>query len=108
MTTFYNNYVSLCAKKKKSLSAVASEIGLSRTSPNGWKKGKIPSAVTLEKLSQYFGVPASELLEGQKEKPTGAQADGLTEEELKFIEWFRKEASEKDKALVRMIVEGEK
>ena len=47
MSSFYNNYVELCAKKKKSLSAVAEEIGLSRTSPNGWKKGKQPSHVNI-------------------------------------------------------------
>lgn len=62
LTTFYSNYVALCAKEKKSLSAVAESIGLSRTAPNGWKKGKQPSEVTLEKLSQYFGVPVSYLL----------------------------------------------
>ena len=69
LTTFYSNYVALCAKEKKSLSAVAESIGLSRTAPNGWKKGKQPSEVTLEKLSQYFGVPVSELTgEDKKEK----------------------------------------
>lgn len=69
LTTFYSNYVALCAKEKKSLSAVAESIGLSRTAPNGWKKGKQPSDVTLEKLSQYFGVPVFELTGEQKEKP---------------------------------------
>ena len=49
MSAFYKNYVELCAKKKKSLSAVAEEIGLSRTSPNGWKKGKQPSDVNIQR-----------------------------------------------------------
>lgn len=75
MTTFYNNYVILCARKRKSLSAVAEEIGLSRTSPNGWKKGKKPSDVTLEKLSQYFGVPVSELT-GELEKEKAPASEG--------------------------------
>jgi transcriptional regulator with XRE-family HTH domain len=65
LSIFYSNYVRLCAKKQKSPSAVAEEIGLSRTSPNGWKKGKQPSDVTLEKLSQYFEVSVSELTEAQ-------------------------------------------
>ena len=69
LATFYSNYVALCAKEKKSLSAVAESIGLSRTAPNGWKKGKHPSEVTREKLSQYFGVPVSELTGEQKENP---------------------------------------
>ena len=63
LTTFYKNYVVLCAAAHKSLSHVAEAIGLSRTSPNGWKKGKQPSEVTLAKLSQYFNVPVSFLLD---------------------------------------------
>ena len=70
MTTFYKNYIVLCAQKKKSASAVATEVGLSRTSPNGWKKGKQPSDTNLEKLAAYFGVSVSELISEQKEKPT--------------------------------------
>ena len=75
MTTFYKNYIALCAQKKKSASAVATEVGLSRTSPNGWKKGKNPSDINLEKLAAYFGVSVSDLLSEQKEKPT-LQAEG--------------------------------
>ena len=107
MNSFYENFLTQCAKANKTPSGVAAAIGLSNAAASGWKKGKVPSEVTLEKLAQYFNVPASELMGEQKEKPTG-NADGLTEEEMKFIEWFRKEASEKDKALVRMIVEGDK
>lgn len=70
MTTFYKNYIALCAQKKKSASGVAVEIGLSRTSPNGWKKGKQPSDINLEKLATYFGVSVSDLTSEQKETPT--------------------------------------
>ena len=71
MTTFYENYVQLCAEKKVSLSAAAEAVGLSRTSPNGWKKGKQPSDVTLAKLAAYFGCTVDDLIgePGQKEKP---------------------------------------
>lgn len=105
MSTFYDNYVRLCAEKNVSLSAAAESIGLSRTSPNGWKKGKLPQDRTLAKLAAYFGVSVDDLTDKEK-KPTG-NADGLSEEEIKFIEWYRSQASEKEKALVRMIVEGE-
>ena len=62
MTTFYKNYIELCAQKKKSASAVATEVGLSRTSPNGWKNGKKPSDINLEKIANYFGVTVDRLL----------------------------------------------
>ena len=72
MTTFYKNYVQQCANKNVSLSAAAEAVGLSRTSPNGWKKGKQPSDVTLQKLSDYFGCSISQLTGEmeQKEKPS--------------------------------------
>lgn len=92
MTAFYSKYVSLCAKKHKSLSAVAEEIGLSRTSPNGWKKGKQPSDVTLEKLSQYFGIPVSELTRG-KEKPAAESGELISDEDIDL--WLGKQETEK-------------
>lgn len=90
MSSFYNNYVELCAKKKKSLSAVAEEIGLSRTSPNGWKKGKQPSDVNIKKLADYFGVSVAYLKgeEEQKENPTaqmGSGADAVIQEIMGIV-----------------------
>lgn len=67
MSTFYNNYLSLCALTRKSPSRVANEIGLSNAAANGWKKGKAPSDVTLKKLADYFNVPVESLTEEQKE-----------------------------------------
>lgn len=99
LTTFYSNYVRLCAEKGKSASGVAREIGLSNAAANGWKNGKEPSDVTLQKLSAYFGVPVSELTEEKEKAPTpederviddrkmkaaflGGLADGLSDEEI--------------------------
>ena len=80
LSVFYTNYVALCAKQKKSLSAVAEEIGLSRTSPNGWKKGKQPSDVNLQKLADYFGVSVKYLKgeEEQKENPTAQMSSEVS------------------------------
>ncbi len=74
MSNFYNTYVALCAKNNKSLSSVAEAIGLSRTSPNGWKKGKHPNDLTLQKLANYFGVSVA-YLKGEEET---VAADGIT------------------------------
>lgn len=77
--SFYENYVQLCAEKKVSLSAAAEAVGLSRTSPNGWKKGKQPSDVTLAKLAAYFGCTVDDLTAeaGQKEKPAHIEVNEL-------------------------------
>ena len=102
MLSFYDNYVSLCAKSNKSLSAVAEAIGLSRTSPNGWKKGKQPSDVTLAKLANYFGITVAELL--GEEKKTATIGDDLSAEEWEFVKLYR-EASEKRRAAVKIFLE---
>lgn len=71
MSTFYDNYIKLCAAHDKSPTAVSKEIGLSNAAASGWKNGKKPSAVTKQKLSDYFGVTVEELTgEEQKEKPS--------------------------------------
>lgn len=69
MSNFYNIYVSLCAKHKKSKSKVAEEIGLSRASAYGWTNGALPSDVNLQKIADYFGVTV-EYLKGEEEQPT--------------------------------------
>lgn len=69
MSAFYDCYVRLCALKGVSLSRAAESVGLSRTSPNGWKKGKMPSDVTLAKLANYFGCTVEDLI-GEAKKPT--------------------------------------
>lgn len=71
MSTFYDNYIKLCAAHNKSPTAVSKEIGLSNAAASGWKNGKKPSAVTKQKLADYFGVTVEELTgEEQKEKPS--------------------------------------
>lgn len=87
MSMFYDNYVRLCAQKGKSLSHVAEAVGLSRTSPNGWKNGKYPSEVNLQKLADYFGVTVA-YLKGEEDTIT---VDGIsiTPEERKLLELIK-------------------
>lgn len=65
---FYDNFVSYCNAVNKSPSAVASELGLSRASVNGWKNGKTPTDANQIKIANYFGVTVDELMFGPKEK----------------------------------------
>lgn len=87
MSTFYDNYIKLCAAHDKSPTAVSKEIGLSNAASSGWKNGKKPSAVTKQKLADYFGVTVEELTgEEQKEKPSTPEGDGLDEQAKSFAE----------------------
>nr|DAI48336.1 MAG TPA: helix-turn-helix domain protein [Caudoviricetes sp.] len=78
MSTFYDNYIKLCASCGKNPTTVSKEIGLSNAAASGWKNGKNPSAITKQRLADYFGVSVSELTgEEQKEKPApgGSELD---------------------------------
>ena len=78
MSIFYENYLKLCAARQESPTAVSKKIGLSNAAATGWKKGKKPSEVTLEKLAVYFGVAREDLTgEEKKEKPSTPEDDGL-------------------------------
>ena len=67
---FYDNFVSYCNNVNKSPSAVASELGLSRASVNGWKNGKIPTDANQIKIANYFKVSVADLMSRQKEQPS--------------------------------------
>nr|DAX42688.1 MAG TPA: nucleoid-associated protein [Caudoviricetes sp.] len=81
MSIFYENYLKLCAARQESPTAVSKKIGLSNAAATGWKKGKKPSEVTLEKLAVYFGV-AREDLTGEKQKEKPNTLDGIELEKL--------------------------
>lgn len=67
---FYENYIRLCNEIKKSPSAVALEIGISKPTVNRWKNGGSPTDATLRKIAEYFGVSTSELKKDNKKTPT--------------------------------------
>ena len=82
---FYDKYAQLCKLKGVSMSAAAIEAGLSKSLVTKWKTNKVdvPSPDVLKKLSAYFGMPVSELLEEgeldiKKEQPT-VNDDGLSD-----------------------------
>ena len=81
MGIFYENYVRLCASRGESPTAVSKNIGLSNAAPSGWKSGKKPSQVTLEKLAAYFGVTKDELT-GEEQKEKLNTLDGIELEKL--------------------------
>lgn len=63
---FWDKYVALCNKVKKSPNAVAKEIGISSGAVSGWKTGNAPQAAKLLKIANYFDVPVSYFAEEEK------------------------------------------
>ena len=66
---FWDKYVALCNKVKKSPNAVAKEIGISSGAVSGWKTGNAPQAAKLLKIANYFGVPVSYFSEEAEKSP---------------------------------------
>ena len=63
---FWERFRTLCTEAGKTPNAVARELGLSSATTSQWKRrGSVPSAKTLAKLSAYFGVSADDLIGGE-------------------------------------------
>ncbi|MBM6871179.1 helix-turn-helix domain-containing protein [Pseudoflavonifractor phocaeensis] len=89
---------------------VAKATGVSQSTLSDWKTGKsVPRNPTMKKLADHYNVSVS-YLKGESTEREEKPADdigALSKEELDYIRWYREEATEKEKALVRMIVEGD-
>lgn len=73
---FYDNYIRLCNSVNKTPSAVAMEMGISKTSVNRWKNGSYPTDATMQKIANYFGITVEELSRGKITENT-ALSDGV-------------------------------
>ena len=74
---FWNTFYNLCTNVGKAPNAVAKELGISSASITWWKQGeRNPSAKTLKKIADYFGITV-EQLKGweQQEKNNDALSD---------------------------------
>lgn len=86
-TTFFDTFMALSRKKGLSPSKAVEEIKMNRSVVTSWRKGRIPSTTTLDKLADYFGVTRQYLLEGPPDKPE-------TESEVEPYEKKQEDASE--------------
>ena len=73
---FYDNYIQLCNSVNKTPSAVAVEMGISKTSVNRWKNGSYPTDATMRKIANYFDVSVDALAKGNYKENT-ALLDGV-------------------------------
>ena len=107
MSSLYIRIETLCKSKGVNITQMCKEAGVSRGNLTDLKMGRQSglSATNLEKIADYFGVTINELL-GNKKEPA-AVGNELSDEEKLFLTWYRTQATEKDKAIVRAIIEGE-
>lgn len=63
---FYDNYLRLCNSIGKTPSAVALELGLSKSLVTRWKAGGGLTDSTALKIANYFGITVDQLRSGEK------------------------------------------
>lgn len=105
--SFYEKYLMLCDKNKKTPSGAALEMGLSKTTVNRWKNGGGITDATILKVASYFGIPKEELTgEEQKEKPGTPETvslSGLSPEDAELVQKILN-ASEAKKNAIRELL----
>lgn len=83
---FYDKYVEMCNKTRKSPSAVAIEMGLSKTAVHRWKNGGSPTDATAAKIASYFNVSVAYLLGKEEKNPTTENDSGISKAQAQLIE----------------------
>lgn len=94
---FYDNFIKLCNQKGVAPSRVAVDIGGNKSDVTRWKRGSRPTDAKLSKLSDYFGVSVSDLLDikNPPHRNGGAESESLAE-----INRIAEECSEKDRLML--------
>ncbi len=84
---FYDRFAYLCKEKGVSVSRGAMEAGISKSLVTKWKNNstETPSPEVLTKLSKYFNMPISVLLDEETEKaPTEDGERVVTDDDIQF------------------------
>ena len=102
---FYDNYIRLCNSVNMSPSAVAKELGLTSPAVSRWKTGSVPNYATLLKVADYFGITVDALTAEDLpgiEKAADPEANGLSEYDVKALDWFHSLTPENRRAILAL------
>jgi transcriptional regulator with XRE-family HTH domain len=104
LTVFYDNYLRLCNSVRKTPSAVALEIGLTKPSVSRWKSGSMPTDATLQKVADYFGITVDELL-GKEKQPTEGELHPANKKLMELSRTLSPEEAEKVYKAISLLLE---
>jgi transcriptional regulator with XRE-family HTH domain len=87
---FYDKFLNLCAKNGVSKQSACAGAGLSSAAWVRWKDGSRPSAVSLQRICDYFGVTFDSMMDDQSEpvfvdKNLKARQELLENTEMKVL-----------------------
>ena len=102
---FYDKFDYLCKRKGVTCSKAAIDAGISKSLVTKWKTmgTKMPSPEVLEKLSVYFSIPVSELLDEDEQKKNPPDRLEPTEREKKILEALRSKTPAEQKAFLTLL-----
>lgn len=95
---FYDNYVRLCNSIGKTPSAVAIEIGVSKSIVSRWKNGGGATDAVIQRVADYFGVTVEALT--NEEKPATHEGRELTEMQQKAVDMILNMTDDQLKAFI--------
>ena len=75
---FYQQFIALCAERGITPTAAVEAMGMKGPNVTKWKRGAVPTDLTIYKIAQYFGVPV-EYFTGETKKDQPADEDELVE-----------------------------
>ena len=108
LDTLYKNIKSLCEEHGVKPGKMCVDLGISKGVITKLKleQQKSINSSTAQKIANYFGVSVDRVM-GVEKEPHVPKDIRLSDEELDFIQWYRTAATEKDKALIKTIVESD-
>ena len=109
---FYGKFIYLCALKQVMPSQAAVEAGISKSLVSKWKANpeQTPSPKILQKISDYFSVPISELLSEEKVIPASNSLEDpqdqieLSGTEIMYIKLLRRIHPDKREKILEEIL----
>ena len=105
---FWINYMLLCAQEGKTPNGLAKELGISSGSVTNWKRGKLPSESSLQKIADHFGLSIWDLL-GEKnpdaQTDAGNKKESSSDEMESFVQSNFKKLSFQDRIYVINVIQ---
>ena len=89
---------------RKTPSAVALEIGLTKPSVSRWKSGSMPTDATLQKVADYFGITVDELL-GKEKQPIEGELHPANKKLMELSRTLSPEEAEKVYKAISLLLE---
>lgn len=83
---FYTLYLKLCNDKKVKPTRAGVDMGFSKAAITGWSRGGLPTDSNLLVISEYFGVPLSELMACSDIAGRGKKKQSKEEEPVQKVE----------------------